>query len=149
MPKWLKVVLILLGVVVLLCGLSSAGAYWWVSQNKDRLKGVGEKAKKEGAAFAYEHDAPECVDEGLRRLTERSGIVDQAEHKLFLNACLEKASRPEAFCSGVPRLGDLFASATWAMEQCVAKARPQDQDCARLMSAIQNACEHPAPIPAG
>lgn len=140
MPKWLKVVLVLLGVVVLSCGLSSAGAYWWFTENKDKLKGVGERAKTEGAAFAYEHDAEECVDEGLRRLQERSGIVDQAEHKLFLKACLEKATRPEAFCAGVPPRGELVQSATWAIDRCLAKGRPQDQDCARLMQAVADSC---------
>src|SRR5659263_498703 len=66
MPKWLKIILVLVGVVMLLCGLSSAGAYWWFNENKDKLKGVGERAKKEGNAFAYQHDAEECVAEGLR-----------------------------------------------------------------------------------
>ena len=140
MPKWLKVVLVVLGVVVLLCGLSSAGAWWWFNQNKDKLKGMGDRAKAEGAAFAYEHDAEECVDEGLRRLSERSGIVDQAEHKLFLKACLEKAKRSEAFCGGVPPRGELVQSATWAVERCVAKGRAEDQDCGRLMQAVAEAC---------
>jgi hypothetical protein len=143
MPKWLKIVLILLGVVVLLCGLSSAGAYWWLNANKDRLKGVGERAKKEGNAFAYEHDAEECVDEGLRRLKERSSIVDQAEHKLFLKACLEKASRPAGFCTGAPPHGEIFQAANWAVERCVAKGRPQDQDCGRLMQAALESCQRP------
>ena len=99
MPKWLKVVLGILGGVMLLCLLSSAGAYWWFNENKEKLKGVGDRAKAEGSAFAYEHDADECVDEGLRRLALRSGIVDQAEHKLYLKACLEKAKRPAASAS--------------------------------------------------
>lgn len=140
MPKWLKVVLGILSVVVLLCLLSSAGAYWWFNENKDKLKGVGERAKAQGSAFAYEHDAQECVDEALRRLSARSGIVDQAEHKLFLKACLEKAKRPDAFCAGVPPRGELVQSATWAVGQCVARGRAEDQDCGRLMQAVAEAC---------
>ncbi len=143
MPKWLKVVLVVLAVGLMLCGVCSAGAYWWFNQNKDRLKDVGDRAKGEGSAFAYEHDAEECVDEGLRRLQERSGIVDQAEHKLFLEACLEKAKRPDAFCAGVPPRSELVQSATWAIDRCLAKGRPQDQDCARLMQAVQEACRSP------
>lgn len=140
MPKWLKVVLVVLAVGLMLCGVCSAGAYWWVDQNKEKLKGVGERAKAEGSAFAYEHDAEECVDEGLRRLKERSGIIDQAEHKLFLKACLEKAKRPETFCADVPPKGALVQSAAWAVGRCIAKGRPDDQDCGRLMQAVAEAC---------
>ncbi|MDP1824312.1 MAG: hypothetical protein Q8L48_13745 [Archangium sp.] len=143
MPTWLKVVLALVGVMVLLCGLSSAGAYFWFNENKDKLKGVGERAKKEGSAFAYQHDSNECVDEALRRLGERNGIVDQAEHKLFLKACLGKAARPAGFCEGVPPRSEIMLSATWAVERCVAKGRAQDQDCARMMQAVQEACQTP------
>lgn len=150
MPKWLKVVLVLLGVVVLLCGVSSAGAYWWFTENKDKLKGVGERAKQEGAAFAYRSNAEGCVDEGLRRLQERSGIVDQAEHKLFLKACLEKVSLPPEFCADVPPRKEIIASASWAVERCLAKGRTQDQECARLMQAVQEACQKSAPtVPPG
>ena len=141
MPKWLKVVLVIFGVLVLLCGLSSAGFAWWFNENKEKLKGVSDRAMNEGRAFAYEHDAEECVDEGLRRLELRSGIVDQAEHKLFLKACLQKAARPEGFCTGVPSRGELMKFARWSVERCAAKGKTQNQECARLMQGIQEACQ--------
>lgn len=143
MPKWLKVVLVILGVVVLLCGLSSAGAYWWFTENKEKLKGVGERAKKEGVAFAYQRDGEACVDEGLRRLAERSGIIDQVEHKLFLKACLEKATRPAGFCDGVPPLGEIIQSASWAVQRCIAKGKTDNQNCARMMQVLQEVCASP------
>mgnify|MGYP001587412782 CR=1 FL=1 len=150
MPTWLKVVLALVGVMVLLCGLTSGVTYFWFNENKYKLKRVGERAKKEGARFAYEHDSNECVDEALRRLAERSSIIDQAEHKLFLKACLEKATRPAAFCEGVPPRSEIMLSATWAVERCVAKGKTQDQDCARMMQAVQEACQASAtPLPPG
>ena len=149
MPNWLKVILILLGIVVLLCGVTSAGAYWWINDNKDRLKGVGERAKKEGTAFAYEHGAEECVDEGLRRLKERNGIVDQVEHKLFLRACLDKAARPATFCADAPPPGEILRAATWGVERCIQKGRAQDQDCGRLMQAVLEACRASQPQPPG
>lgn len=145
MPKWLKVVLVIVAVLVLLCGVSSAGVFWWFNANKDKLKGVSERAKAAGSAFAYEHDAEECVDEGLRRLAERSGIVDQAEHKIFLKACLQKAARPTDFCTGVPPHGEIMKFAAWAIERCAAKGKPQDQDCSRLMQGIQEACQQARP----
>ena len=141
MPKWLKVVLVLLGVLVLLCGLSGLGAYVWFNENREKLKGVQERAQNEGSAFAYEHNAEECVDEALRRLELRSGVIDQAEHKLFLKACLKKAERPPAFCLGIPPRGELIAFAKWTVERCAAKGQPQNQDCSRLMQGLQEACQ--------
>ena len=141
MPKWLKVVLIVLGVMILLCGLSGLGAWFWYGANKDRLKGVSERAKKEGAAFAFNNNDEGCLDEALRRLSSRSSIIDQAEHKLFLKACLEKAARSPDFCTGVPPRSELMAFAQWAVERCAAKGKPGDQDCSRLMQSVQEACQ--------
>ena len=147
MPKWLKVVLIIFGCFAALCLVTAGAGYVWFNENKDKLKGVGERAKKEGAAFAYQHDANECVDEALRRLEGHRGLVEQAENKLFFKACLEKAARPPQFCDGVPPRSELMLTATWAVERCVEKGKPNDQDCARLMQGIVEACEQR--IPAG
>ncbi len=140
-PKWLKIVLIIFGVMILMCGLFSAGASWWYGENKDRLKGVSERAKKEGAAFAFNHHDEACLDEALRRLSARSGIIDQAEHKLFLKACLEKAERSPGFCTSVPSRSEIMASAQWAVERCAAKGKTGDQNCPRLLQSVQEACQ--------
>lgn len=150
MPRWLKVVSIVFGCIALLCVVSSAAAYSWFNENKEKLKGVGERARNEGHAFAYQHDAEQCVDEALRRLEDHRGIVEQAELKLFLKACLEKAQRPPQFCDGVPPRSEILASASWAVERCAAKGRSNDQECARLMQGIQEACQPKlTTIPAG
>jgi hypothetical protein len=147
MPRWLKVVLIIFGCFAFLCLASAGAGYWWITENKDKLKGVGERAKKEGAAFAYNRDAEACVDEALRRLEDHRGIVEQAEHKLFFKACLEKAARPPQFCDGVPPRSELMAGAAWTVSRCVAKGKTNDQECARLMQGIIEACAQK--IPAG
>ncbi len=147
MPRWLKVVLIIIGCFMFLCLASAGAGYLWFNENKEKLKGVGERAKKEAAAFAYNHDAEECVDEALRRLENHRSIVEQAEHKLFLKACLEKAARPPQFCVGVPPRSEFLAGAAWASERCEAKGKTNDQECIRLMQVIIETCQ--AKIPAG
>ena len=150
MPKWLKVVLIVLGVCLFLCLASGGAGFWWFNENKERLKGVGERAKKEGAAFAYANDADGCVDESLRRLEGHRGIIEQAEVKLFLKACLDRAQKPPQFCDGVPPRSELMRSAAWAVDRCTAKAKIADQECARMMQGVQEACQsEPTAIPAG
>lgn len=146
MPRWLKVVLGILAALLLLCLLGSAAGYLWLESNKERLKGVGERAAAEGHDFGDGRDAEACVDEGLSRLAQRSSIIDQAEHKLFLKACLETAARDPEFCRDVPAKGELtarglIASAGWAVGRCTAKGKAQDQDCTRLMQVVQEACQ--------
>jgi hypothetical protein len=150
MPRWLKVVLIVFGSIALLCLISSVVAYSWFNENKEKLKGVSERAKNEGAAFAYQHDADECVNEALRRLENHRGIIEQAQNKIFLKACLEKAERAPQFCLGVPPRSEILESARWAVDRCVDKGKTGDQDCARLMQAVQEACQSKlTTIPAG
>lgn len=140
MPTWLKVVLGLLAGALLLCAVGAGAVYFWVDKNKDRLKDVGQRAHREAEAFAANNDATACVQETLRRLDERSGIVDEAEHKIFLRACLDKAQRPADFCEGVPARGEYIATAEWAVKKCQALGRAGNQPCGRLVQAIQEAC---------
>lgn len=142
MPKWLKVVLALLVFFFLLCGGLSAAAYFWFDANKDRLKGVTERARSEGETYAATHDANECVSAALGKLTQRNSIIDEAEHKIFLRACVEKAERPSGFCTGVPVRTEIFASAQWAVEKCQTLGYAGSQPCGRLVQAIQEVC-HP------
>jgi hypothetical protein len=146
MPRWLKLVLGLIGALLALCLVTAAAGFAWLDRNKDRLKGVGERATTEGQDFGDGRDAEACLDEALQRLAARNGIVDQAEHKLFLKACLATAARDAGFCRDVPAKGELSAqsvitSAGWAMGRCTARGKPQDQDCARLMQVVQEACQ--------
>lgn len=140
MPKWLKVVLALMGVSFLLCVGISAAAYFWIDANKDRLKDVGTRAHNEAEAFAANHDSNECVNEALGRLTQRSGIVDEAEHKIFLRACLEKAERPAGFCDGIPARNQFIATAEWSVKKCSSLGYAGSQPCGRLMGAVQEVC---------
>ncbi|MGV3621254.1 MAG: hypothetical protein ACO1OB_10575 [Archangium sp.] len=142
MPKWLKIVLALLVFFVLLCGGLSAVGFYWFDANKERLKGVGDRAHAEAAEYAMTHNANDCVTAALGRLTQRNSIVDEAEHKIFLKACIEKAEKPAGFCTGVPVRSEIFASAEWAVEKCKTLGYAGSQPCGRLVQAIQEAC-HP------
>ncbi|MFZ5446606.1 MAG: hypothetical protein ACOZQL_41850 [Myxococcota bacterium] len=140
MPKWLKVVLIILAAALGLCCLGSGAAYAWLYRHKDELKDAAKTASQEGRAFGKLHDAEGCVDDGLRRLRAQRGLVEQATNRMFLQACLEVAAKPEGFCRDVPARTDVVAIATWSVQRCAAKGAAGDQDCARLMQVVQRAC---------
>lgn len=140
MPKWLKVVLGLVAALVVLCvggGLVFAG---WLNANKDALKADGDRAKAEGDGFGRESDASACLNEGLRRLDQDRGIMKQAMNNIFVEHCLLVAERPDDFCKDVPPRGEIMTTATWAVEQCTARNHAGDQDCGRMMQAVQKAC---------
>lgn len=140
MPTWLKVVLGILAVLVLTCGMVFAGGAYWLNSNKDRLKELGERAMAEGRALGETSDAEGCIGKALERLDAKSGLMDQVEDKIFLKACLDAAKKPAGFCDGVPKKGDIMKSATWAVDECSRRNHAGNQDCGRLVQAIQEAC---------
>lgn len=140
MPKWLKVVLGILAVLVLTCGLFVAGGMYWFNSNKDKLKDLGDRAMNEGKAFGRTSDADGCVEEALKRLDAKSGLMDQVEHKVFLKACLGEAPPSAGLCDGVPRKGEIMKSATWALDECTRRKHAGNQDCGRVLQELQDAC---------
>jgi hypothetical protein len=140
LPWWL-VVLLVFGGLFLVGALAVGGFVWWLQSNKDRLAESGKKAMDLGRSFGATHDQRQCVDEGVRQLSTRSGFIGEAEARLFLKECVKHAQKTAGFCSGVPHRGDIMKTAVWAIGECERHGRAQDQSCGRLMQAIPEACE--------
>lgn len=140
MPKWLKIVLGIVAVLVLLCGVSAFVAMRWFDNNKDRLKALGDNAARDGATWAMTHDANSCIDEALRQNDVEGGMVAEAGHTIFMRSCLEKAQRPADFCDGVPPKNEFIQTAQWTVKKCLALNRAGDQPCTRMVKAIQEVC---------
>lgn len=51
MPKWLKIVVAMIGGLVLLCLVAGGGVAWWFNANKDRLRADGQRVMAEAKAF--------------------------------------------------------------------------------------------------
>lgn len=141
MPRWVKVMLAVFGVLALVCVVSAGGFAAWLNANKDRLKVEGDTAKAEGMAYGKSADAQACLGEGLRRLDLDRGIVKQALNNIFVEECLRLAvPRSEGFCVGVPSRDEVVATATWTVTQCQQRQRGDDKDCARMMQVVQKVC---------
>jgi hypothetical protein len=141
MPKWLRVLLLVVGVGVGTCGLLVSAGMWWFNRNKEALKTKYAEATAAGGAFGREHDDTECVDEALARKDAKGGVLNQVASQVFLQACLKVAPRTPGFCDGVPPPGAKFIeSTTWASAACGRRGLGELQACSQMMQEIQRAC---------
>src|SRR6185369_9322719 len=142
MPKWLKVVLIIMGAGVLLVGTCAGAAAWWFNANKDRLAAVGQKAKTDGEVFGKGTNGAGCLTESLRRLDASKELMQRVELKMFLGACLKAAAPDPSVCEGAPPRGEIMKSVEWVQGRCTELGvSPNNlQACGGLMQAVQEHC---------
>ncbi|MBL8923911.1 MAG: hypothetical protein JNJ54_33960 [Myxococcaceae bacterium] len=141
MPKWLKVVLVVLLALAGLCGLGVGGIAWWFGANKDQLRADGQRIMAEAKAFGATTDADGCVTKSLERLEAADGFIAQAEQKVFLRTCLENTLARPDFCEHVPAMSELMAAATWSVANCNERHARDPQACGRLLQAVMEFCE--------
>ena len=144
MPKWLKFVLLFLGIGIVGFGLLIGGFVWWVSANKERLADTGRNAQAEGATFGSTHTQNECVDDALAQM-KTCGAIDfvcEAGNKIRLTSCIPAASE-DTTCRNIPSKSEIFKMAMWANEECDRRGFHGSQPCGRLMQGIVDACSRP------
>jgi hypothetical protein len=139
MPKWLKIVLLIGGALVLTCGLVISGAAYWFNTHKDELKEKGEQVKADAEAFAQTTDQDGCVKEVLARLKKSSGFMDEVQHRVFLAECLRQAADTKGFCDEVPGRGEVLQAALWANGRCSDYDGPKEP-CGRMMQEVVQFC---------
>jgi hypothetical protein len=147
-----KVALVILGLfllaVVVCVGGVVAGGFWL----KKQVPGLVEEARateREARAFALAHAQTDCVPEALRRVAP-CGEMDircLARTNAFLHACLRATTPAPTLCANVPPTTEVMLSVRWRADLCAAQGRPNDQRCHNLMSAVQNYCAFPRPLP--
>ena len=140
MPKWAKVLLVIMAFgFVLVAGVVLVAARW-VKTNAGQWAEQGKEARAQGSAFGQGKEANACVDETFVRLDRCDGLMCEAQTKLFFTACLETASKPADFCNGVPAKDEILAGAKWTMAECARRGYGENQRCHRMISAIQDVC---------
>jgi hypothetical protein len=138
--RGVKILLVVTAIGVGLVGALGIVGVWWWHENRDRLRAEGEAMKAAGRAFGSHRDSAACLSESLARLDQKSGILDEARTKVFLESCLATAGRDPSLCAGVPAESEIMASVRWRMAECSRHEQANDQRCARLLSAIQEVC---------
>jgi len=112
MPTWLKVILIVIGVIILLVLAVGVGGYLWWKNYGDTMMADAKVAMDEGRRFAAGKDSWGCVDEGARR-TKGAGLSGTIATRLFLDACLKSARLAPGFCDAVPGPTDFLSAVSW------------------------------------
>ncbi len=141
MPKWVKVVLVVVAVCGVVWGLIIVGLFSWFNANQDRLRAEGRQVKAEGETFGRGSDAEGCVKEGVKRLNGTEGLMEQAKLNLFLSGCLEHTRGLKALCEGVPRQTDFVQATAWSLSSCSQRGAEDEQACARLLQTVMQVCE--------
>ena len=141
-PSLLKALLITgaLGALLVL-GISFAAGTWF-KNNKDRLIEEGKASKNNGVEFGRTHDKSACIDEALQRVGQcgSTEIECEARQKLFLVSCLGESPKDPSFCQGVPKMGEIVATASYLAEACAQRGQAGNPRCSRVLQAVPEHC---------
>jgi hypothetical protein len=143
MPAWLKVILVILGILAVALGAGSFLTYRWLGANRARLIETGKELRVEGGSFGKGKTAAACIDESLRRLHAASGFQGESKARLFLSGCLSVATADPAFCEAVPRQSETIAAAEWTVNECRSRDAAEIPRCSRVFQEVVNYCDTP------
>jgi hypothetical protein len=115
MPTWLKVVLIVVGVIVLGGAAAGFGVYLWWQQHGRAMLADSRAAIGEGTTFGVGKEPSACVDEAVVRV-KGAGVTEAVRVRLFLTSCLKAAKPVAGFCDDVPAKTDQIRTASWQLK---------------------------------
>jgi hypothetical protein len=143
MPKWLKIVLGVAGVVSIL--VLAAGIFGVVALMRalDDVKETSEAARGEGAAFGGTVTLERCVQETVNRSAECAALNLACAPPLsaFLWSCIRAAPYDAPFCDGMPPLVDERVMLRWGRRTCKRYGERHNEVCAMALASITGFCE--------
>lgn len=144
MSKNMKIVLIVLGCLVLLCGgVVTAGLYWFSTSGKQMMEQMSQgvqQASEEGEAFGVGKDDNACLKEAMRRLQQDNSLRQTMSANMFLGSCLAKSQPTPEFCQAVPPSGEFTKTAQWSAKRCQ-ELGVTSSACTQLMGMVQAHCD--------
>ncbi|MBC7932062.1 MAG: hypothetical protein H7Z38_16005 [Rubrivivax sp.] len=141
MATWLKVVLILGGLVVVLVLVTVVAGVYMVNRYGPEMVEAGKQTFAEGQEYGRRTDNEGCLNEAVARHNRSDGFTGMIKTNLFLKVCLD-ASRPTpAFCDSVPRQTEFVKSAQWQLQQCGRYNLKTENQCGQLFQQVQQFCE--------
>jgi hypothetical protein len=141
MPTWMKVLLVVGGLLVLLVVMAAVAGFFVVRKYGPGLAEAGKQTFTEGAEYGQRTDNEGCLNEAAARQARVEGFGGMVRNGVFMQACLE-ASRPTpGFCDGVPRQLEFMKAVTWQQEQCKRYGLKPEQQCGQLFQGVQRFCD--------
>lgn len=149
MPTWLKVLLIIGGLMVVLIVVTVIAGVYVARKYGPGLVEAGKQTVGEGAEYGQRTDNEGCLNEAVARHSRSEGFTDIIKNNIFLRACLESSHPTPAFCDSVPRQLEFMKSAQWQLGQCKHYGLPPEKQCGQLFQQVQQFCEQRRRTPAG
>lgn len=143
MPAWLKVLLIIGGLLVVLIIMSVVAGVYFGKKYLPQLVETGKQTVAEGQEYGRRTDNEGCVNEAVARHSRNEGITDMIKNGIFLRVCLESSRPTPGFCNDVPRRFEFMKSAQWQLQQCKHYGLPPEKQCGQLFQQVQQFCEQP------
>lgn len=144
MPTWMKVLLVLGGLLLVLVVVAVVAGFFVVRRYGPGLVEAGKQTYTEGAEYGRRTDNEGCLNEAAARQAHVEGFGDMVKNGVFMQVCLE-ASRPTpGFCDGVPRQMEIMKGVTWQHQQCKRYGLKIEQQCGQLFQGVQRFCEERA-----
>jgi hypothetical protein len=143
MPTWLKVLLIVGGLlVVLVVGVVVATVIVARKYGPEIVKNI-EQTGDEGKEYGRRTDNEGCLNEAVARHARAEGLGDMIKNSIFLRVCLDESRPTPGFCDGVPSRLEFIKSAQWQIEECKRYDLPPEKQCGQLFQQVQQFCESP------
>jgi hypothetical protein len=143
MPKWVKIVLIVVGtlfVILVAAGFLGARA---IKNTIDDVQKAAEEAKVDGEVFGMTSTTDECVAETVNRSSECSGFNPTCVPPLstFLWDCVEETAFYPSFCAGMPPVVNEDDMVKWGRDICTKHGQPGNEMCAVALVTMTGYCE--------
>ncbi len=149
MPTWLKVLIVVGGILVLLVVAAAVGLFYVARTYGPGIIEAGKHSMEEGREYGRRADNEGCLNEAVARQARADGFTAMIKINVFMRACLE-ASRPTpGFCDGVPGRTEIMKGARWQMDQCKRFGLKPESQCGQLFQQVQMYCERRAAEGAG
>ncbi|MEE8112692.1 MAG: hypothetical protein V3T54_08175 [Acidobacteriota bacterium] len=143
MPKWAKVLLIVVGVGVLMLGIAGYLGAKALKKGIDNFEKTMENAKVDGEVFGMTGTQEECLEETADLSVNCQGIklLCAPTAGVFIWACLESATHEETFCEGVPPSSNGHAVRNWSEKKCRQYGQAHEETCIVALSMGPAFCD--------
>lgn len=143
MATWLKVVLIISGLVVVLILVSLVAGVYMLKRYGPEMVEAGKQTFTEGEEYGRRTDNEGCLNEAVARHNRADGFADMIKTNLFLRVCLGSSRPTPGFCDTVPRQIEIMKSVQWQAQQCSRYGLKTEKQCGQLFQQVQQFCEQP------